>query len=326
MKYQQEATHIEQRSEATLGIDLGGDAMRLGVVSAAGEAGRIRRVVWGTESKRDGHGLISRIVAEARESMGGESTPIAAIGIAVPGVVDRQAQRVVASPAGWSLDGLDLRREVADALSVPVFLENTARAATRAEVALGVGRSVADMLYLHPGSSVGAGLVLGGRLQEGASGMSGGIGRIGIYVEHLATSMALEDLVSSDNIVRRTEIRLRRDATSSLSRLAAKGGFTWNDIIAEAHHGDELARLMIERTGMYIAIAIADVIGLLNLSMIAIGGAVPARQLLADAISRHVSQRLPEYYLDSYRIVPATVGGEAATIGAALAARQDPGA
>ncbi len=315
---------IVEHSPAVLGMSLSADGVRSGVIWSPTRVGAFRRVSLKPESRQERRLVIGEILATAGEVIAAQpaDSPITAIGIGIPGLVDRSAGRIIRTPAWPALAGIDPQRDIAEVLGVPVFLESSPRAATLAEAELGVGRGVSDLLYLHLGASIGAGLVLGGRLHEGRSGLSGAIGRMSIYVEHLATSMPLEELVTTDNIVRRTQLRLDRDSTSSLSRFAARGGFTWDDIIAEAHHGDELARLMISRTGMFIGIALADVISLLALSMVAIGGAVPARQLLAEAIAAEIANRVEDDgpWSPGCRITAATVGVEAVAIGAGLAA------
>lgn len=49
--------------------------------------------------------------------------------------------------------------------------------------------------------------------------------------------------------------------------------------------------------------------------MVAIGGAVAARQFLVEAIAREVRQRTPEFILDQCQIVAATLGVEATVLG-----------
>jgi predicted NBD/HSP70 family sugar kinase len=127
-------------------------------------------------------------------------------------------------------------------------------------------------------------------------------------------------MVSAENIARRTRRRLERDSTSSLSRLRIMGGFTYDDIVSAANNGDDLARLMLQRTGKFIGMAIAEVINLLDLSLVAIGGAATARRFLVPAIAQEVEQRASELLYANCQIVAAELGAEASVIGAALLA------
>lgn len=320
----QQTTSAVASTPVTLGVDLGSHYIRLGTVDRQHQVAAFRREHYTEAATSDARQLtdqILRVVGQMFDEHPATSN-IAAIGVAIPGLVHQPAQEILSVSHLPALGEIDLRGEFQRAFGVPVYFENNAKAAAYAEMNLGVARGIPDWLYFHLGANVSAGLVLDGKMQHGRSGLAGAIGRMNIYVEHLATSMQLEDLVSADNIVRRTRDRLHRDKTSSLSRLAAMGGFTYDDIIAAAHSGDDLARMMIYRTGAFIAIAISDVISLLNLSMVAVGGALTARQFLVDAIAREVRHRTPAHFIDDCRIVAATVGVEATVIGAALVAER----
>lgn len=320
---------------AILGLDLGSYVIRLGLVDASNQVIGFRREAYTEDSRLSGRALadqvrrvIARTLAERLDSGSGQNSHpntagIAGIGIAVPGLIDVATGRIRRMSHLPEMAEIDLRAELEREFGVPVRIENNARAAATAELNLGVARGTSNFLYLHLGANVSAGIFLEGRLLRGKSGLAGAIGRTSIYVEHLATSLPLEELVSADNIVRRTRLRLERDKTSTLSRLASGGGFNYDDIIDCAHNGDDLSRLMIDRTGIFIAIAISDIISLLNLSLVAIGGAVAARQFLVEAISREVGNRTHEILRDDCRVAAATLGIEATVLGMGMLLQAD---
>jgi predicted NBD/HSP70 family sugar kinase len=79
---------------------------------------------------------------------------------------------------------------------------------------------------------------------------------------------------------------------------------------------------MLNRTGTFIALAIADIISLLNLEMIAVGGAPAGRQLMVAAIEKEARTRASNDAFNECQIVAAEIGAEAGVIGAALLAAQ----
>lgn len=305
-----------------LGLDLGSNHMRIGAVDWSGKVLAFRREPYPQEATENPRALADQILMVIGQMVEEHSSisPITAIGAAFPGPVNQPAQRVLRLAHLPSLAEIDLHGEFSRAFGMPVHFENNANAAAYAEMTLGVARGVNDWLFLHIAANVGAGLVLGGTLQRGQSGLAGAIGQTSIDPERVGNAVQLETMVSAENIVRRTRDRLHRDKTSSLSRLGAMGGFTYDDIIAAAHGGDELAKIMLQRTGLFIGMAIADVISLLNLSMIAVGGAPAARQFLVPAIAKEAQQRASEEAFSQCRIVAAELGAEAGVIGAALLA------
>lgn len=306
---------------ALLGVDLGSNHIRIGTVDQNGKVLAFRREPYTDQSREDARALADHALSVARQ-MAEEHGAISAVGVALPGMVNQTTNRIVGLSQLPNLAAIDLHREFAAEFRVPVHFDNNAYAAAFAEMEIGVARGVRDWLYLHIGANVSAGLVMGGQLQHGGSGLAGALGQMRIYVEHLGESIPLESMVSAENVVRRTRDRLSKDKTSSLSRLGAMGGFSYDDIIAAAHGGDELARIMLQRTGAFIAIAIADVMSLLNLSMIAVGGAPAGRSFLVPAIAEETRQRVSEIVYDDCRILAAEIGAEACVIGAALLAHR----
>jgi glucokinase len=303
-------------------VDLGSNHIRIGTVDYAGEVIAFRREPYSAPAKRDAHALVDQIISVADQMIGEQTAtaPVSAIGVAVPGLVNQNTGRIIEIAQLPSLAEVELQQDLIRAFGVPVHLESNANAAAFAEMTRGVARGVSDWLYLHIGANLGAGLVLGGRLQRGKSGMAGAIGEMSVYSEHIGSFVQLQSMASAEGIVRRTQDRLQRDKTSSLSRLGAMGGFTYDDIIAEAHAGDDLARMMLHRTGVFIAMAISEVITLLNLAMVAIGGAPAGRPFLVASISEEARESAFAPAFNDCRIVTAELEAEATVIGAALLA------
>ncbi|MCC3764482.1 ROK family transcriptional regulator [Glycomyces sp. TRM65418] len=99
---------------------------------------------------------------------------IAAVGICLAGDVQNSGGRqiVVESPfLGWSEVALaDL---VCERVGIPVIAENDVRALTAAEHWFGVGAGYESMALVTVGTGIGVGLVVGGRIVDGAQGKAG---------------------------------------------------------------------------------------------------------------------------------------------------------
>lgn len=70
----------------------------------------------------------------------------------------------------------DIQAEIAARYDLPVFLQNDATAACRAEHVFGTGERPRDFLYFYIGFFIGGGLVLNGRLYTGPTGNAAGVG------------------------------------------------------------------------------------------------------------------------------------------------------
>jgi len=299
---------------------LGSNHIRVGTVDPEGEVLAFRREPYSEQARKNSRALADQILSVSKQMMEDQAAtaPVSAVGAAFPGLVNQETRRVIEISQLPSLAEIDLHREFTRAFGVSTHFENNANAAAFAEMRAGAARGVDDWLYLHIGANVSAGLVLNGRLRYGKSGLAGAIGNMNVYAEHPSSLMPLRSIASAESVVRRTRERLEKDRTSSLSKLGAMGGFTYDDIITQAHAGDDLARMMLSRTGTFIAMVLADVINLLNLAMIAIGGAPAARPFLAAAIAEGVRERAFTAAISDCRVVAAELEVEASVIGAAL--------
>lgn len=251
---------------------------------------------------------------------------VAALGIAIPGLVNRQTDRVVASRDLPSTLGEDFHGALTTATGLRVEIENDANAAAYGEFKVGAGRGSSNIFYMMIGNGIGGAIILDGKLWTGASGFAGEVGHITIDTEGLqcvcGNTGCLETVASAPSIVRRARERLNRDSTSSLSRLALNKKFTAEDVAHQAREGDDFALMMIERTGKYIGTGVASVINLLNIERIVLGGGVmDAGSLILNPIIQEVKQRAFQPCFEATEIVAAKLGSDAAPIGAAMLAR-----
>jgi glucokinase len=93
------------------------------------------------------------------------------------------------------------------------------------------------------------------------------------------------------------------------------------DIVSAAENDDDFAQMMLKRTGSYIGGAVANVINLLNIERIVIGGdVVRAKHLVHDAIVQRAHELSFKPAFDSTTIVEGSLGPGASAIGAALLA------
>jgi glucokinase len=102
-----------------------------------------------------------------------EAGEIERVGLAVPGLVNRETDRVLVSTNLPSFVRNDLHDDLMKATGLQLELENDANAAAYAEYKLGVARDVQDFFYIHIGDSVGGAFILHGKLWTGVSGCAG---------------------------------------------------------------------------------------------------------------------------------------------------------
>jgi glucokinase len=265
---------------------------------------------------------VAKVVTELRQL----APNIKSVGVAIPGLVDRFSDRVVASTELPTAVREDLHAELMKAGGLRFELENDANAAAYGEYIVGAGRGSRDMFYMSIGKGIGGAIILDGKLWAGASGLAGEVGHITIDSEGIecvcGNTGCLETVASAPNIVRRAQERLDRDSTSSLSRLALNKEFTADDVAREAMNDDDFSLMMIERTGKYIGTGVATVINLLNIECIVLGGGVmDAGDLILKPVIEEAKRRAFQPCFEATRIVAATLGKDASVVGAAMLAR-----
>jgi glucokinase len=302
-----------------IGIDLSGPVLKAAIVNKDGQI----------EERRELKVEADRIVNQVAQVVGDlrdRNSNIEAVGIAVPGLVNRQTDRVIASRDLPLTVREDLHSEFIKATGVRVEIENDANAAAYGEYKVGAGRGSRDMFYITIGEGIGGAIILEGKLWTGASGFAGEFGHITIDTEGIececGNTGCLETLASAPSIVRRANDRLYRDGTSSLSKLAINKNFTADDVAHEAKNGDDFSMMMIERTGKYIGTGVASVLNLLNIERVVLGGGVmDAGELILNPIIQEARRRAFQPCFEATKILAATLGDDAASIGVAMLAR-----
>lgn len=255
-----------------------------------------------------------------------ESGELKSVGLAIPGLVNRETDRVLFS-TGLPFTAQDhIHAELMQATGLRFELENDANAAAYGEYKAGAGRDARDIFYIGIGDAIGGAIILDGTLWTGASGCAGEIGHITINTDGAECVCGnvgcLETIASGPNLVRRARERLNRDSTSSLSRLAMQEEFTAGDVALEARNGDDFSVMMLERTGRSIGIAVASMINLLSIERIILGGTImEAGDLILQPIVEEARKRSFQPCFEATKIVPALLGVDGVAIGAALLAR-----
>ncbi|MFN2577163.1 MAG: ROK family protein [Pyrinomonadaceae bacterium] len=308
----------EQSANNFAGIEVAMRTMRGVLISADGET--IDR----HEAKYEPDGLIKSITDLAGELR--KSGEIRAVGLAIPGLVNRETDRVLASTGLPFTAREHIHSELMEATGLRFELENDANAAAYGEYKAGAGRGARDIFYIGIGDAIGGAIILDGKLWTGASGCAGEIGHITIDTEGAecvcGNTGCLETIASGPNIVRRARERLNRDSTSSLSRLAMQKRFTAGDLAREANNGDDFSVMMLERTGRSIGIAVASMINLLSIERIILGGAImEAGDLIVKPIIAEARKRSFQQCFEATKIVAAQLGADGVAIGGALLAR-----
>ncbi|WP_345764828.1 ROK family transcriptional regulator [Diaminobutyricibacter sp. McL0608] len=193
----------------------------------------------GDEATRKVLDLVDRLVALA-------TAPVLGIGIGSPGIVDPSGVVIAAPNLGWS--ELELQRIVGERTSLPVHVANDANVAVLAEH--GFGNADGDMMLVKVGHGVGSGLLVAGALVFGSRFAAGEIGQV---------------MVGTDDGAEAPYDREKcLEAWLAVPRLESR-------VAAAAIAGEPVAPVLRE-AGQRLGVALAPIIGALNLSEVVLSG------------------------------------------------------
>ncbi|MGA5822616.1 ROK family protein [Kitasatospora sp. NPDC094028] len=290
-----------------IALDVGGTRIKGG---AADEDGVLRCAdSWPTGAERGPDAVLGTVLAAARE-LADRHRP-AAVGIAVPGIVDEPSgTAVLAANLGWHR--LPVRDRLAADLGLPVALGHDVRAGGLAEARLGAGRGSRDFLFVPVGTGIAAAVMSDGQAVPGSHARAGELGHLVVRPGGDACPCGgrgcLETVASAAAIARR------------YAAATGERGATAEDVGERAAAGDGAAATVWTEAIQALADALTSAITLLDPERIVIGGGLARAgdaylAPLRAAVARRLSfQTLPP-------ILPAALGHRAGCQGAALLAR-----
>ncbi|MFC4766237.1 ROK family transcriptional regulator [Effusibacillus consociatus] len=213
------------------------------------------------------------------------------IGVGLPGVTRRGSGIISFSPStGWNdwpvLDELEKR------FSLPVFLDNDVNLMALGEFYKGAGYGVQNLVYMHVGTGIGAGIILNGQLFRGFSEAAGEIGYMvvgnpdkrnhreyGVFEGNYSALALLERAASDPNL------KLLLDENSTSAGVIKK--------LTELSDVSPEANGLLQEVCLHWSYGIANIVCVLNPELVILGGDMVhigdcGLKLIQDSLSRLV--------------------------------------
>ncbi len=306
---------------ATIGVDIGGTKIALGVVTPDGEiVARTRRE---TQPSRPDEivGAVADGIDELRRSH-----DVSAVGVAAAGYIDAARSTVMFAPnLAWRDN--PLKASVEALVDVPVVIENDANAAAWGEWRFGAGRGHDDMLLLTVGTGLGGGLVVNRRLVRGANGVAAEFGHARAVPDGhrcgCGNRGCWEKYVSGSALTREARELAESGSPLAGSMLERAGGtvegITGPLVTEAARDGDPMAVELLADLGRQLGTAVASFVALLDPGVVVIGGGVSdaGALLVGPARESYEHELTGRGFRPSASIVLAELGNDAGLVGAA---------
>jgi predicted NBD/HSP70 family sugar kinase len=237
---------------------------------------------------------VAKVLELAEMLVGQVSAPILGIGVGSPGVVDHSGTVLSAPNLGWEQERL--QAALADRFDVPVVVVNDANAAALAEHSF--GNADADLMLIRVGQGVGAGLLLNGTPLFGSRFAAGEIGHVVVGTDGDGETCSCGKVGCLETWLGTTRLEARLAvATTDVER---------TDVLREA--------------GRRLGIALAPVVGALNLAEIVLSGPVELLEgTLTDATIETLRARTMAEFHGELILRMSELGDDIVMQGAAVA-------
>jgi glucokinase-like ROK family protein len=300
---------LDPSAGLAVGIDFGHTHLRVAVSDLSHEVlAETRRELDVDHSADQGLDAAVELVDQVLNEAKVERNAVLGVGMGLPGPINSSTRTVGSSSIlpGWV--GVDAAAEMERRLRLPVHVENDANLGALAEYVWGSGRGHSDVIYIKLSSGVGAGLLLGGRLHEGAGGTAGEIGHTpaqqGTAICRCGSRGCLETVASARAIAEQLGAsRGEPVSTQELLRLTAEG--------------DPAAARLIAEAGREIGVALAGLCNLINPDCVIIGGDLSAAgELITEPIFESIRRYAITNAAEQVTVVAGVLGERAELLGA----------
>jgi glucokinase len=277
-------------SDIVLAVDIGGTKLEAGLVSRDGSI--VRRERTATLAHADGDtlfGALARLIDEVMSD--GPRPTVCGVGTGGPMSAKGATVSPINIPA-WR--DFPLHTRLAEHVGLPTYVDNDAKALALAEGWLGAAAGIDDFVAMVVSTGVGGGIVLDGRLLDGADGNAGHIGHV---------------IVEPDG---------RRCGCGARGCLEAEASGTAIAAVTGRPPADAGPDIVV-RTGTLVGRAVASVANLLDLRLAVVAGSVALGfgEPFFAAAQAELDRSARLDFSRGARIRPGQLGADGPLVGAA---------
>ncbi len=283
-----------------VGIDIGGTNVEIGILNAQGDI--LGKESIKTESKKGAEDTFNRIwnkTKELAEKLKIKVEDIEAIGLGIPGPVVNNSVVKIAANFSWNNDfpAKDLMEKVT---GKPVKVGNDVKVIALGETLFGAGKGYKNSITIPIGTGIAAGIIIDGKILEGAGGAAGEFGHVVVNKEGYKCGCGLtgclETYCSATGIVREGRRRLELDKNNALYEVI--GGdlekIEAKHIFDLAKKGDKFSSEIVDFFCEKLAEGVGMLLNIINPEIIIFtGGVARAGEIITDGVKKY----LPKYAL-----------------------------
>lgn len=311
--------NMADNSRYLIGIDFADIEFRGALVNLRGE---IRHRFSLPIDGRNGDNALELVYELIDKLVSLADSPILGIGIGTPGLIDAQ-RGVVRNAVNLNWHDLFLRDLLEERYEFPVYIANDSQVAALAEFTFGDSKNISNLIVIKIGRGIGAGIILNRELYFGENFGAGELGHVVIVEDGKPCRCGhygcLETVTSSQAIVKRAQDIAKNNPHSALYRFCARPEEIDIEVVSKAlMDGNEELHKIIDEAGRYLGMAVANLVGILNIQYIVIAGSAASfGQTLLDPIRREVNRRSLAALANETNIEITSLGPDIVILGAA---------
>lgn len=295
-------------SSYVIGIDVGGQTTKLGVVDARGAV--LAQTVIRTDTYAEVEPYIEELAEAVRKVISDAKAEgmIRGIGVGAPNGNYYTGNIENAPNLPWGHNTVRFAKLLSEAVGgLPVALTNDANAAAVGEMTYGAARGMKNFIMITLGTGVGSGIVINGEVVYGHDGFAGELGHTSAVRNNgrvcgCGKTGCLEAYCSATGVARTArewlELTDEPSVLRSLDTIASK------DVFDAAKDGDHLALKIFEFTGKLLGRSFADFVAFSAPEAIVLfGGLARAKEFLIEPIETALNENLLPMWKNKVKIV-----------------------
>lgn len=315
------------KQDLVIGIDVGGQTTKLGVVDARGNI-LYQSVISSLQRELDDYisdltSAINDLVAQCKEDGN-----VKGIGIGAPNGNYYKGTIEFAPNLKWAYDSngtpmvIQFAKLISDRVNIPVVLTNDANAAAVGEMTYGIAKGIKNFIMITLGTGVGSGIVINGNIVYGHDAFAGELGHTTIIRDGRECGCGLkgclETYTSATGVARTAKEFLQRDNTPSLLRNLDIDRISSKDIYDAAKQGDKLALEIFDFTADIMGKAFANFVAFsAPEAIILFGGLTKAKEFLTQKIEKSMNENMLKMWKGKVKLLYSTLkDSDAAILGA----------
>lgn len=310
-----------------LGIDIGGQTAKCGIVNARGEV--LAQTILVSNKHDNAADFVEALASTLKKLIDDADLEgqVRGIGVGAPNGNYYTGEIQFAPNLAWAHEcNVPFANMLSEAMGgIPVALTNDANAAAMGEMTYGAAKGLKDFIMITLGTGVGSGIVIDGKVLYGHDGFAGelghtcavrggrrcGCGKLG----------CLEAYCSAIGVAR-TAVEWLEQHPEESSLLRLRENVTSKDVYEAAKAGDKVAKDIFDYTGAILGRSFADFVAFSAPEAIVLfGGLARAKEFLLEPIQKSMNENMLPIWKDKVRILFSSLSeSDAAILGASALA------